>query len=61
MALVGIELVTHVSEPDALTTRPEKTNFALYFIFHEFCMKVQTNKLTARPAEIEIFLIAFEV
>ena len=22
MALVGIELVTHVSEPDALTTRP---------------------------------------
>ena len=24
MALVGIELVTHVSEPDALTTRPIK-------------------------------------
>ena len=22
MALVGIELVTHASEPDALTTRP---------------------------------------
>ena len=23
MALVGIELVTHASEPDALTTRPK--------------------------------------
>ena len=26
MALVGIELVTHVSEPDALTTRPPPCN-----------------------------------
>ena len=30
MALVGIELVTHVSEPDALTTQPPPCAFASF-------------------------------
>ena len=31
MALVGIELVTHASEPDALTTQPQ-THTAIFYI-----------------------------
>ena len=36
MALVGIELETLVSEPDALTTRPLSdfaTNLRIYYVF----------------------------
>ena len=31
MSLVGVELETHVSEPDALTTRPPKKDLFFYF------------------------------
>ena len=32
MALVGIEVVTHVSEPDALTTRPPPCAFSVFYL-----------------------------